>query len=184
MALGIFTRVCGKNVAGASKVFISEAASVTGVTVTTGEVSAVTGTTPFKRIDAEQDSVEWDQKVDRIGNNNTKVANKIGFDVVPPSKDTNILLNALIDGSPCGLLAIILDGNGKAWLVGYNTTDLKNRPLRVNSINPKTGKNVSDAAGQVVPVELGNECSGLALPFDSTLTAAITGGTSTIIQWA
>src|SRR5512133_3849673 len=161
MALAIFTRTCAKNVSGASKVFIADASVVTAVTVTSGEVSAITGTTPFMRVDAEQDSVSWEQKEERIGTNNSKISNTIDFSVVPPSKDTNTFLQALIDGSPCGLLALIQDGNGKVWLVGYNATDAKARPLRLNNFTHATGKGVSEESGNTVPVQLYNECSGI-----------------------
>jgi hypothetical protein len=183
MALGIFTRACGKNVAGASKVFIAENASITSITMTAGEISAIGGTTPFQRIDAEQDSVSWEQTVEKVGNNNVKVTQKIELKVASPATATNTFLQSLIDGSPCGLFAIVIDGNGKCWLVGYNTTDLKNRPLRVESIAQKTGANPSDAEGALNTVVLSHEAGGIALPFDSTLTGQIVAGTSTIIKW-
>lgn len=183
MALAIFTRTCAKNVAGASKVFIAENSVITAITVASGEISVITGTTPFMRVDAEQDSVAWEQKVEKVGNNNVKVTQTIDFKVAPPATATNTFLQALIDGSPCGFFAIIQDGNGKCWLVGYNTTDLKARPLRVNTIDVKTGANPSDAEGALAAIQLMHEAGGIALPFDATLTAAIVGGTSTIIKW-
>jgi hypothetical protein len=183
MALAIFTRTCAKNVAGASKVFIAESSVITAITVTTGEISAVTGTTPFMRVDADQDSIQWDQKVEQVGNNNVKVTNTIDFKISGPSTATNTFIQALLDGSPCGLFAIIIDGNGKCWLVGYNTVDLKNRPLRVKLADHKTGANPSDADGQVIAVQLGHEAGGIALPFDTTNTGTIVGGTNTMIKW-
>jgi len=164
-------------------VFVAEKASITGVTVAAGEISAVTGTTPFVRVDAELDSVHWNQKESQVGLNNSKFENVIDFNVVPPSAATNTFLKALSDGSPCGLFAIIIDGNGKCWLVGYNETDLLNRPLRKIEEDSDTGTSPSDEAGQTAKVKLGNECGGRALPFDTTLTAAIIGGTSTIVKW-
>src|SRR5664279_3528557 len=74
-ALAIFTQVCGKNVSGASKIFIADKAVATAFTITSGEISAVTGTTPFQRIDAIQDSVNWKEETSRVGLNNIKVAN-------------------------------------------------------------------------------------------------------------
>lgn len=183
MALAIFTRTCSKNVSGASKIFIAESASVTAITETSGEISAITGTTPFMRVDAEQDSVSWSEKGEAVGTNNFKVTNTIDFDIVPPSKDTNTFKSALVAGSPCGLLALVVDGNGKVFMVGYNTTDKKLRPLRIKMTDQKTGKGLSDTAGQVVPIQLGNECADFCMPLDSTLTAAVLAGTSTVIKW-
>ena len=184
MALAIFSQTCAKNTSGAVKVFIAEKAVATAFTITSGEISAVTGTTPFMRVDALQDSVYWNQPVDPVGLNNIKVTNEIGFDVMPPSKDTNTFLQALIDGSPCGFFAIVVDGNGKCWLVGHNATDVRNRPLTLKKMDHKTGKGLSEATGNTIPIVLGNECSGLALPFDTTATAAIIGGTFTGIKWS
>lgn len=184
MALAIFTQTCQKNVSGASKVFIAEKSVATAFTITSGEISAVTGTTPFMRVDAMQDSVSWSEVGEKIGLNNWKITNTIEFDVMPPTKDTNTFLQALIDGSPCGLFALIVDGNGKCWIVGHNATDIRNRPLMLTKQDHKTGKGLSEAEGNTVRIALGNECGGLALPLDSTLTAAVLGGTSTICKWA
>lgn len=182
-ALAIFVQTCAKNVSGASKIFIAERSVATAFTITSGEISAVTGTTPFMRVDAIQDSVYWNETGESVGLNNWKVANEIGFDVMPPSKDTNIFLQALIDGSPCGFFALIIDGNGKCWIVGHNATDVRNRPLILKKQDKKTGKGLGEATGNTIPIMLGNECSGLALPLDATLTAAVLGGTSTICKW-
>lgn len=184
MSLGIFTQTCAKNVSGASKIFIAEKSVATAFTITSDEISAVTGTTPFMRVDTLQDSVSWEEKGEQIGLNNWKITNTIKFQVMPPSKATSTFLQALIDGSPCGFFAIIIDGNGKCWCVGHNATDVRERPLRLKSQTQATGEGLSDANGNTIPVELGNECGGKALPFDSTLTAAILGGSSTIIKWS
>lgn len=184
MALAIFTQTCSKNVSGASKVFIAEKSVATAFTITSGEISAVTGTTPFMRVDAMQDSVSWSEMGEKIGLNNWKVTNSVEFDVMPPAKDTNTFLQALIDGSPCGFFALIVDGNSKCWVVGHNATDVRERPLRLSKQDHKTGKGLSDAEGNTVRISLENECGGLALPLDSTLTAAVLAGTSTICKWS
>lgn len=184
MALAIFTQTCAKNVSGASKVFIAEKAVATAFTVAAGEITAVTGTTPFMRVDTIQDSVSWEEKGELVGLNNWKITNTLKFKVMPPSTATSTFLQALIDGSPCGFFAIVIDGNGKCWCVGHNATDVRERPLRLRSQLQATGEGLSNADGNTIPIELGNECGGKALPFDSTLTAAIIGGTSTICKWS
>lgn len=184
MALGIFTQTCQKNVSGASKVFIAEKSVATAFTITSDEISAVTGTTPFMRVDTLQDSVSWEEKGELIGLNNWKITNTVKFKVMPPSKATSTFLQALIDGSPCGFFALIIDGNGKCWIVGHNATDVRERPLRLKSQTQATGEGLSNADGNVISVELGNECGGKALPLDSTLTAAVLAGTSTICKWS
>lgn len=184
MALAIFTRTCGKNSSGASKIFIAEKAIATAFTITAGEISAVTGTTPFMRIDIEQDSLQWKEELTRVGLNNQMVKNTIDFVIAPPSKDTNTQLKAQQDGSPCGFFAIVIDGNAKCWLVGHNDVDIRERPLRLGKQTHDTGKGLNVAEGNVVAVTLENECSAFALPFDSATTATILAGTATFCKWS
>jgi hypothetical protein len=184
MALGIFTQTCQKNVSGASRIFIADKAVVTAITVTAHEVSAITGTTPFMRVDAIQDSVSWEEKGELIGLNNWKIVNTLTLDVMPPATATNAWLQSLIDGSPCGFFAIIIDGNSKCWCVGHNETDLMLRPLRLKAQEHKTGKGLGDASGNIITVTLWNESSGLALPFDTTTSGQINAGTATFCKWS
>ena len=184
-ALAIFTQTCGENVAGAAKIFIAEKTVAIAFTVATGEISAVTGTTPFMRVDALQDSVSWVQAEEIVGLNNSKFTNTVEFDIMPPATATNTFLNALIDASPCGLFALIVDGNGACWVVGYNSTDIRERPLKLESISHQTGKGLSEAEGNTVRITLKNECGGIALPLDATLTAAVvTTGDASICKWS
>jgi hypothetical protein len=182
--LAIFTQVCAKNVSGASKIFVADKSVATVISVASHEISGITGTTPFMRVDTMQDSVEWKEEETRVGLNNAKIANTINFDVMPPSTATSVFLQALMDGSPCGYFAIIVDGNGKCWLVGHNETDIRERPLRLGKITHDTGKGLAVATGNVLTITLENECSGLALPFDTTTNAAILGGTATFCKWS
>lgn len=184
MSLAIFTQSCAKNVSGASKIFIAEKSVATAFTITLDEISAVTGTTPFMRVDTIQDSVSWEEKGELIGLNNWKVTNSIKFKIMPPAKATNTFRQALIDGSPCGLFALIVDGNGKCWVVGHNATDVRERPLRLRADTRGTGEGLSNADGNTSIVELWNECGGLALPLDSTLQAAVLAGNSAICKWS
>ena len=185
MALGIFTQVCAKNVSGANRVFIAEKSVATAFTVVNHEINAVTGTTPYMRVDIVQDSLSWVEEVTPVGLNNLKVTNKIEFDIVPPATATNTFRQALMDGSPCGLFAIIVDDNGYAWFPGHNETDVRERPLRLGGDKHDTGKGLGAAEGNVIHITLQNECSGIACKADATLNAAIvTTCNSTVIKWA
>ena len=181
-ALALFAQPCAKNTAGATKVFVAQVASITAITGTT-EITAITGTTPFMRVDTIRDTVYWNQKGEAVGKNNWKETNEIGFSIMPPALATNTFMQALIDGSPCGFMALVIDGNGKVWLVGYNVTDAMARPLRLTGLDQQTGKGLSEEAGNTIPIVLGNECGGLSMPLDSTLSALILAGTSTLIDW-
>lgn len=183
-ALGIFARVCGKNVSGTQAIFIAEKASVTAITVTSDEISAITGTTPFVRVDADQDKMNWEQEDAKVGANNMKYSNLVEFALSKLSKAMNIWSKALADASPCGLYSIVTDGNGQNWLVGYDATSLTTRPLRYDNGKAKTGKLISEEDGNTKVFQLKNECMGLCIPFDSTLNTAINNGSSTIIKWS
>lgn len=183
-ALGIFARTCGANKSGTQAIWIAEKSVVTSITVASGEISAIAGTTPFMRVDADQDKINWEQSDEKVGANNVKFSNLVEFAISKLNTAMNTFVNALIDASPCGLYAIVKDGNGQNWLVGYDSTSLTTRPLRYNSGKQKTGKLISEEDGNTKVIQLTNECMGLALPFDSTLNAAINAGTSTIIKWS
>jgi len=184
-ALAIFTQTCAKNVSGASKIFIAEKSVATAFTVESGEITAVTGTTPFMRVDAMQDSVSWSEVGELVGLNNWKITNTVEFDIMPPATATNTFRQALIDGFPCGLFALIVDGNGACWVVGYNATDIRERPLKLKGDDHKTGKGLSEAEGNTIHITLENECGGIALPLNATLTASVvTTGDATICKWS
>ena len=182
MALGIFTQACAKNVSGASRIFIADKAVATAFTITSHEISAVTGTTPFNRVDVIQDSISWEEKAEGVGLSNIKVTNTVKFSIMPPSTTTSAFLQALLDGSPCGFFVILQDSNGKCWLIGHNEIDIRERPLRVKSQTQATGAGLGDANGNTIPVELGNECSGKALPFNTAMTATIVAGSDSCLK--
>jgi hypothetical protein len=184
MSLGIFTQVCAKNVSGASVIYISDKTLATSFTIssTPFEITAIGGTTPFYRVDTIQDSVEWNEEGNRIGLNNWAIKNTVNFDIMAPNKTTSVFLQQLLDGSPCGLYALILDGNSVAWIIGVNPTDGVNRPLRLGKQSHKTGKGLSAADGNIIQISMENECSGLAIPLNSTLTAMVVAGTGSILK--
>lgn len=183
MALGIFTYACAKNVSGVRKIFIAEKAVATAFTITSGEISAVTGTTPFMKVDTIQDSAKWEQKVMKVGKNNHKVDNLIEADIRPMAKDTNTFLQALMDGSPCGFFVLVQNENNKCFVVGFSADDLRDRPLQLEAAEYDSGQGV-DAEGANIRLKISGTMTGLAIPLDSTLTAAVLAGTSTIVKWS
>jgi len=183
MALAPFIRACAKNSSGTMAIFVAEKSVVTAITITSGEISAITGTTPFMRVDAAVGSMNWEQTDEKVGANNTKVSNLVEYALEQNNKAMNTHVQALIDASPCGLYAIVTDGNSQNWLVGYDATSLGRFPLKYSNGKQKTGKTLSEDGGQTKVIQLTNECAGLAIPFDTTLNGAINAGTSTIIKW-
>lgn len=183
MALAIFTYSCAKNVSGIRKIFIAEKSVATAFTITSGEISAVTGTTPFMRVDTIQDSAKWTQKVVKVGKNNHMVEVMIEADIRPMAKETNTFLQALIDGSPCGFFVLVQNENGKCFIVGHSAEDIRDRPLQLEAAEYDSGQGI-DSEGANIRLQISGKMTGLALPLDSTLTAAVLAGTSTICKWS
>ena len=184
MSIAKYAKTCSKNVGGNSLLAIAEVASITAVTVTTGEISAITGTTPFKEVDGEIDSVLREQEGEGIGNgSNMNYLHRVTVKFAKPTKELNTLRNSLADASPCGMATITLDGNGQAWLTGYSESDLLKRGLMLKGDSDKTGESPADEEGNVAIVVMERNTGYLDLPFDSTLNTAIVAGTSTIIDW-
>lgn len=182
-ALGIFTYTCTKNVSGVRKIFIAEKSVATAFTITSGEISAVTGTTPFMRVDIVQDSAKWEQKITKVGKSNHKVDNLIEADIRPMGKDTNTFLQALMDGSPCGFFVLVQDENNRCFVVGHSASDLRDRPLQLEAGDYDSGQGLDSEAANC-RIKISGTMTGLALPLDSTLTAAVLAGTSTICKWS
>jgi len=100
-----------------------------------------------------------------------------------PTTELNTFRDSLADASPCGILAIVTDGNGESWLVGYNETDGTNRPLRLVGDGLNSGAEPNEDNAQAVTIALEGVNGYLSLPFDDIEKAAIIGETATYITY-
>jgi len=186
MAIAAYSKACSKNVGGNSAVYLTEATNVTAVTVTSGEISAAltmaSGKT-FHEVEADLDSVTHTQEGTGT-QTNISYTHRVEMIFSKPSVDLNTLRDSLADGSPCGLLAIVTDGNGTSWLVGYNETDGVNRALYLATDSLNSGAAPADDGGQAITLALECNSGYLSLPFDSTIGATISGGTAAFITYA
>jgi hypothetical protein len=183
-AIAVYTKACEKNVAGNSAVYLVEAANIDTITVTSGEVSAVTmdsGKT-FMKVGADLDGIKRTE-VGAGNASNIAYTHRVEMFFAKPSTALNVLRDALSAASPCGILAIVTDANGNSWLVGYNATDLANRPLRLVQDEIDSGNSPTDEDTQRAVISLEGVNGSAALPFDSTLKAAIAGGSATFISY-
>ena len=178
-AIAVFNRTCAKNVGGNATLFWTEMASMTSFTVTAGEISAVTpnATARFMEAQGDIDTIVRKETGEGVGNN-IKYVHRLEVKFQKPSTALNTLRNSLADASPCGILAIVQDNNGKCWLMGWNQTDLKLRGLRLKQDSIESGAKPSDEANQCT-IALETETGYVCLPFDAALTAAILGKTAT-----
>ena len=186
MAIASYSKACSKNVGGNSAVYLTEASNVTDVTVTAGEITAAitmaTGKT-FQEVEADLDSVIHTQEGTGTQQNIAYV-HRVEMKFAKPSVSLNTLRDSLADASPCGIIAIVTDGNGVSWLVGYNATDGTNRALYLATDSLNSGAEPSEEDSQAITVALECQSGYLSLPFDSTIGATITGGSAAFISYA
>jgi len=185
MALAVYTKACEKNVGGNSAVYVAEVANVVSVTETAGEISAITMDTGkfFHEIQADLDSVVHTQEGAGT-RSNIAYTHRVEMRFAKPSADLNTLRNELAAASACGILAIVTDGNGISWLVGYNSVDKFSRPLYLETDSLNSGAEPSEEDVQAVTLALVGITGYVSLPFDATLGAGIVGGTAVFITYA
>lgn len=186
MAIAAYVPACAKNVPGNRyQLYLTEIANITSITETSNEASTVTmaGGGTFKRVNAAIDSVQHtsDGTYTTKGGETQNLIFKIGSN----STEANTLKSSLKDGVVCGLAAIWVDNNSRAWLMGANavTKDGITRPLTQLATSFDSGLLITDDAGlhTFTLTKLGAHDP---IEFDATLTAAILGGTATFIAWS
>lgn len=184
MAIATYTKACEKNTGGNARVFIAEAPNVTAVTVTAGEVTAITMATGtfFEESQAEIDTVIRTE-VAEGRRRNISYTHRVEMQFSKPSVDLSTFRDSLAAASPCGMCAIVQDSNGTSWLVGWNETDTANRGLFLVQDDTNSGALPSDEDGNVVTIAIETVSGYLDLPFDSTENAAIIGDTATYINY-
>jgi len=177
--IATFTKTCTKNIAGNSALYVTEAASVDAVTVTSGEITAITMNTTllFQQVQGDLDSISRTEEGEG-SQTNISYTHRVEARFAKPSKAVNTLRNSLADASACGILAIVTDGNGVSWLVGYNEADGVERALYLQTDSVTSGAEPTEEDAQAVTIAL--ECSNgyVALPFESVYGATISGGTA------
>ena len=180
MAIAVYTKACSKNVAGNTFIAVCEVGNMTSFTVAGGEITAVTPNAAlrFMKADATIDTIIRSEEGTGNGNN-IAYEHKIELKTTKPSLALNTWRQALADGSPCGLLAVVADGNGQCWLTGYSVSEGFKRPLRLTKDSFTSGGAPGDAEGQQITIELGCTTGYVDLPFNAALSAAVIGGTAT-----
>ena len=187
MALIKFTRICGKNAGGNSGLFVAPVADIVTIAVTAGAISAVTMVTgppagKFLELQADPDTIQRNEEGEGVGSL-MKYTHQVMAKFSNPSITLNALRNELADASPCGILAIVTDSNGKSWLVGYNATDGYRRPLRLRQDNLNSGAEIAEEGTSLADIILEGQSGYISLPFDATLGAAILDGSAAFIDF-
>ncbi len=183
MAIAKYSKTCGKNVPGNSRLFFVEAANISSITVTSNEISAVTmsDTAKFREFGADIDSIKF--TIEGTGSASYSEVQKLEAKF---SKKTTALItakNSLLDAVACGVAIIRVDNNGNAWLSGYTVKDKNRRAYNKITTNFDTGAKPSDEGTAAYTITLEAEGFDDELAFDTTLNAAIVGGTATFIDY-
>ena len=182
MAIATYTKVCEKNVSGNARVFVAQMSGITSITVTAGEITAITATTAFKESQADIDSLIRTE-VATGTRSNISYLHRVEMKFAGPDLALNTFRNSLADASPCGMAAVVQDSNGECWLVGWNDTDTTARGLFLVQDDTNSGALPSDTDAQNVTVALETLSGYLDLPFDSTITATIIADTAAFIDY-
>lgn len=182
MALDVYAKTCAKNVAGNyRKVFFDLVTEIDTITVSSApyEITAITNSNKFKAFTAEIDSVQF--KIEGSGGANYTATQTLILKFAKKTKTLVAALEELKAAVTCGVCAIHVDGNGIAWLTGYDAraTDPTARPYNKIKTTFESGSKPSDEGGNTVTVELSRESEWQPLPFDATLSAAIIGESAT-----
>ena len=183
MAIAKYSKTCGKNVPGNSRLFFTEAANISSITITLNEISAITmtGTTKFHEFGADIDSIKF--TIEGTGSASYSEVQKLEAKF---SKKTTALItakNSLLDAVACGVAIIRVDNNGSAWLSGYTFKDKNRRAYNKITTNFDTGAKPSDEGTAAYTITLEAEGFDDELPFDTTQNASIIGGTATFIDY-
>ena len=183
MAIAKYSKVCSANTPGNSKFFISEVANIGAVTVTSGEITSfsMTSTNKFQQFQADADTIQFTQE----GTGKQTFAETFKL-IAKFGKKTKELITAkqsLVDAVVCGVAVIRQDANGKCFLSGWNNTDKDGRPYNKITVNFDSGVQPSDEGMNAYTIALEGSHGFDEVPFDSILTAAIVGGTSTFITY-
>lgn len=150
-----FTKVCAARSGGVKNIWLANRADLTtaGFTLTSGVYTAVTMATTkvFYKFEFDEDTAEARFNT-AVENQSVSVTNEIEFYLGKLSATMRDGLQAILDTSPCGMIAIVEDNNGVKWVYGYtenhpSNTSVQGRPLMAQGIEATTGKVFTDATG-------------------------------------
>lgn len=177
MAIANYSKTCAANRPGNSTLWITEKSNISSVTFSGGEVTAMTMTTSgtFKTVAIDQDTLERVEEGKGSKTGNISYKHQIKFKLSKLATAMNTFRNALAEASICGMVGLIKDGNGTWWVVGYNESDLGERPLRLMTNNSKSGVTPQDEDAANAEIVLETDSGYPAYPVASGKTVAVTG---------
>lgn len=159
-----FTKTCAARSGGVKNIWLGNRADIAsaGFTLTSGVYTAVTMETTkvFFKYEFDEDSAEHRFNT-AVENQSVSVTNEIEFYLGKLSATMRDNLQAMLDTSPCGMVAIVEDNNGVKWVYGYtenhpSTSAVHGRPLMASAVEAASGKVFTDASGANVVLQCVN----------------------------
>lgn len=188
MSITNYVKSCTKVIAGNdNKVFIAPISKLDELTVTTGEISAITLASladGFSVIEADLDSVGYEST--GTSKRGFFAEQTLTMSFSKKTKTLITLVDELRNGVVCGLAVIRRSGNGDYFLSGYAPiSDLGgNRPYMSVETTFNTGMSIEESEeGDMYAVSLKRMSATEEYPIDATLSGTISGGTATFINW-
>ena len=190
MAFASFLKSCVRNTPGNQyQVYLAPVASITSITLTSGEVSTVTmnSTAKFQRAQGKLDTVQYTSEATMGNTLNVAQTLKMGFDKMTSALNTWIFgTDGIADSVVCGMVAIHVDGNGQGWISGISPAAVEGalRPYQSAAFNFDSATAPTEDGGATPTVSLTKNGAAPCYPFDTTINGTITGGTAVFINWA
>lgn len=194
MSISNFIKDCTKNIAGNQEsLFVAPYPKVVGITLTDDEVSAIEmspavvdpvvpiGT--FAYLESDLDSIQYtsDGTAARGYFSEQNLIAKFS----KKSKALEKTVSELTDSATCGLVAIRVDGNGKAWISGIApATAAGNRPYMSVQDQFDSGEGIEDSEdGNRYTITMSRMSATKEYPFNAALTEDILDGSAVFINW-
>jgi len=164
-------------------------ASITSITLTSDEVSAVTmaSTNKFQRVQGHLDKIRMAKVANATNNFSETHTLTMRFNKFTTALSTWFYgTDGIVNQVVCGMVAIRVDGNGQAWISGISPAAVEGtlRPYQKATINFDSGEAPTEEDAAQPELIMERTGSAPEYPFDSTITATIVGGTATFINWA
>ncbi|MDD3108915.1 MAG: hypothetical protein PHV49_06900 [Alistipes sp.] len=106
----------------------------------------------FAKYEFREDEAEYKESVS-VNHDARVVTHELSFILDKMGNDAAQALTDLLNAHNSGIIALITTTNGDSFLVGYSPEFLKERPLRIDTVNGTTGKQLGDNTREIVTLK-------------------------------
>jgi len=187
MGISNYLRDCSKTIAGNyDKLFIANFDDISGVTFDGNELTAITMETDkhFGMVQADIDDLQFTSSgtASRSYFSEQQLIAKFS----KKTEELEILVEDLLDGATCGLVAIRIDGNGNGWISGIAPLNkmMHNRPYLSVTEEFDSGASIEDdEEGNRYTITLSRLSATREFIIDSSVSAELMSGDATFVDW-